>query len=193
MPLLAPSCGELLDPQGFTLQWTPRATEKGKTFTVLAGGADSSERRRWNAIAADAGTFHTKSLDDYLLSLELPDRATDVTIRVMRTESLDAIRLVRLPSRADDAEYRKKLDATALLPPLSADLARLELFLSSARWSKAAEIAQKFVRDAPDSLELRKYALIGFCRSDFADDIARLRTSLREAGVTGFCDAEGAP
>jgi len=60
---------------------------KGKTLGVsaLVGGADSSEKRRWNGIPADAGEYQAKTLDDYLIGLQLPDRATDVTIRLMRT------------------------------------------------------------------------------------------------------------
>jgi hypothetical protein len=190
LQLLAPTCGELIDPVGFTLQWIAPPADAGRPLTVFVGGADSSERKRWNGIPAEAGQYQARSLDDYLAGLQLPDRSTDVTIRLMRTENRDAIRLVRLRSRAEDAEYRRRLDAVSQRPPLSRDLGMLELFLTSGMWSKAAEISQHLLRDAPESLELRKYALVGFCRSDFADEIARLRARLKDAGVTSFCPPE---
>jgi hypothetical protein len=191
LPLLAPTCGELIDPVDFKLQWLVRPSEAGKLLTLLVGGADTSEKKRWNAIQAGWGEFRTKTLEEYLLNLELPDRATDVTIRLMRTESLDAIRLVRLPSRPDDAEYRKRLKTLSLLPDLTRNLAMLDQFLKAGMWSKAAEVSHQLLGDAPDSLEIRKYALVGLCRSGFVEEIAKLRGSLRDAGVTGFCDTEG--
>jgi len=57
-------------------------------------------------------------------------------------------------------------------------------------YSKAAAVARTLLREVPDSLEVRKYALIGLCGSDFAEDIARLRTSLQSAGVEGICAAD---
>jgi hypothetical protein len=192
LPLLRPSCGETIDLEDFRLQWTPPPAEAGKLFTLFAGGMDSSERKRWNSIPADAGTFRDESLRAYLTDLQLPDQATDVTIRLMRTETLDAVRLLRLPSRADDAEYRKRLKTISVWPALSRNLELLALYLSRGMWSKAADVSRELLRDAPDSLEIRKYALVGFCRSDFADDVARLRHSLKDDGVTGFCNPEGA-
>ena len=97
----------------------------------------------------------------------------------MRTENLDAIRMVHLPSKAEDAEYRKKLNALSTLPPLSRRLGRLGEVLSLGMWSKGAEISQELLRDAPDSIQIRRYALVGFCRSDFAAEIASRGTSLK--------------
>jgi hypothetical protein len=59
-------------------------------------------------------------------------------------------------------------------------------------WSRAAEMSEQLLRDAPHSIEIKKYALIGLCHSDLADRIAQLRSSLKDAGVTGLCDAPGA-
>jgi len=123
----------------------------------------------------------------------LPDRVSDVTIRLMRTEGFDAVRLLHLPSRADDATYRKKLSALSLLPDLARNLALLDEFLRMGMWSRAADVARELLRDAPQSVETRKYALVGLCGSDFADEIARLRSSLRDAGVTGLCEPEPIP
>jgi len=191
-PLVAPSCGETIDVADFRLRWTA-TPDAGKLVTVMLGGADSSERRRWN-VPADAGEFRSKAVEDYLASLQLPDRPTDVTIRLVRTENLSATRLVRLPSRADDAEYRKKLQAASLMPDLPKNLTLLEHFLRMQMWSKAAAVSEQLLRDAPHSLEIRKYAMVGLCHSDLADQIAKLRTSLKEEGVTGFCEAErGSP
>jgi len=190
LALVAPSCGEMLDAEDFTVRWVPSA-EAGKTLTLMVGGADSSERRRWNVPTAD-GMFKSRVLDDYLVSLELPDRPTDVTIRLMRTESLSATRLVRLPSRADDVEFRKKLKSAALLSELHRNLSVLEALLRMRMWSRAAEMSEQLLRDAPHSIEIKKYALIGLCHSDLADRIAQLRSSLKDAGVTGLCDAAGA-
>jgi hypothetical protein len=190
LALVAPSCGEMLDAEDFTVRWVPSA-EAGKLLTLMIGGADSSERRRWNVPTAD-GMFKSRVVEDYLVSLELPDRPTDVTIRLVRTESLSATRLVRLPSRADDVEFRKKLKSAALLSELHRDLSVLEALLKMRMWSRAAEVSEQLLRDAPHSLEIKKYALIGLCHSDLAAEIAQLRSSLKDAGVTGFCEAAGA-
>ncbi len=190
LPLASPICGETIDVTDFSLRWTPRPSEAGKVFTLFVGGADSSERKRWNSVSADAGDFRVKALNDYLTSLELPDSLNAVSIRLMRTESLDAIRLVNVPSKADDAEYRKRLQAISSMPDLPRTLWSIEETLKMKMWSKAALISQQLLRDAPDSLEIRKYALAGLCQSDMADEIARLRNSLKDAGVTGVCDAE---
>jgi hypothetical protein len=193
LQLVSPSCGETVDAADFRLKWINRPTEAGKALTLLVNGADSSERRRWDFISADAGEFRDASLGEYLASLQLPDRATDVTIRLMRTESFSAVRLLSLLSRADYAEYQKKLTAWSLLPDLARNLKLLEQFLRMRMWSRAADIARELLRNAPESLEIRKYALVGLCGSDFADDIAKLRSSLKDAGVTGFCESERSP
>jgi hypothetical protein len=188
LPLLSPTCGETIDAADFKLEWTPRPSEAGKAFTLLVGGSDSSERKRWNLIPADAGEFQNEDTSKFLASLELPDRPTDVTLRLMRTEDLDAVRLVRLPSRADDGEYRNKLQTLSLQPELTRRLGLLDHYLKVGMWRKASEIARELLQDAPDSVEIRKYALVGFCGSDFAEEIARLRNSLADAGVSGFCE-----
>jgi hypothetical protein len=130
-------------------------------------------------------------VEDYLARLQLPDRATDVTVRLMRSEAADAVRLVRVPSTADDAEYRKKVQSLSILSDLPRNLALLELCLKLSMWSKAAGIALSLLQDAPDSLEIHQFALVGLCASDFAEDVARLRVSLKDAGVTGLCESEG--
>jgi hypothetical protein len=187
--LLTPGCGELIDPAEFKLQWSRTQPELGKTLTVLVGGTDSSQKRRWNSIDATSGEFQAQSLNEYLTSLELPDRSTDVTIRLMRSENLDAIRLVRLPSRAEDSELRGNLRILSALPPLSRHLQTLEKYLGLGMWSKAAELSQQLLRNAPDSPEIRKFALVGFCRSDFADDIAQLRSTMKDSG-NGLCSSD---
>jgi hypothetical protein len=77
---------------------TRRPADAGKLYTLFVGSADSSERRRWNSISADTGRFELKAMQQYLADLQSPNRAVDVTIRLMRTETLDAVRLVQLPS-----------------------------------------------------------------------------------------------
>lgn len=191
LPILAPACGETIDVSDFTVRWVPRASEAGKVFTLFIGGADASERKRWNSLHSDAGEFRLKSVEDYLARLQLPDRATDVTVRLMRSETLDAVRLVRVPSVADAAVYRKKLQSLSLLPDLPRNLAILEVYLTLGMWSKAAHVARALLQDAPDSLEIRQFALVGLCASDFAEDVASLRASLKDAGITGLCEAEG--
>jgi hypothetical protein len=191
LSLLAPACGETMNAESFTVRW-PSGIEPGKLFTLMIGGADSSERRRWN-VPADAGQFRSKAVEDYLASLQLPDRPTDVTVRLVRTENFSATRLVRLPSRAEDAELRKRLKAASLLPDLSRNLTLLENYLKMRMWSSAAEVAEQLLRDAPNSLEIRKYALIGLCHSGLADQITQVRNSLKDAGITGLCDDGAAP
>lgn len=192
LPLLVPACGETIDVDDFRVQWVPRPTEAGKVFVLFVGSADSSERRRWNFINAEAGEFKDQELQKYLSSLELPDRGTDVTIRLMRSESLDAVRLLRLLSEPDEAEHRKRMNAISLKPGLTGKIAQMEEFLNMGMWSKAAEISRQLLEDAPESIEIKKYALVGLCPSNFAEEIARVRNSLKEAGVTGFCETEGA-
>lgn len=190
LPLRMPACNETVDPTQFKLEWTPRSTEAGRLFTLLLGSVDSSQKRRWT-VASDAGQFQDKALEQYLADLQLPDRATDVTVRLMRTESFDAVRLVRLRSRADTTELQRKLQSFGRLTDLARQLATLEEFLKLEMWSSAASVSLSLLRDAPDSLEVWKYALVGLCGSDFADEIAKLRSALRDAGVAGLCEAEG--
>ena len=190
LPLIAPACGETIDVDDFRLVWISRRTEAGKAFTLLVGGADSSERRRWNTLRADVGEFREQTLQSYLSSLQLPDRATDVTIRVMRTESLYAERLVHLPSRSDEEQHRKKLAVISLMPPLAGRIARMEQLLKMGMWSNAGDLSRKLIEDTPDSVEIQKYALVGLCASGFASEIAKVRGLLSDAGVTGFCQEE---
>jgi hypothetical protein len=192
LPLLAPRCHETIDPADFTLRWTIRPADAGRVYTLLIGATDSSDRRRWNVINADAGAFQLKAVRDYLADLQLTDRATDVTLRLMRTENLDAVRLVRILSTADAAEHRRTLRGLDRLAELPRSLGYLDQYLKMGMWSKAAEVSGALLRSAPDSLEVRKYALIGFCGSDFTEETAKLRSALRDAGVTGICDARDA-
>jgi hypothetical protein len=192
LPLLAPRCHETIEPTEFRLQWKSRPADAGKVYTLLIGSSDSSERRRWNAIAADSGEFRLKALQDYLADLQLPDRPTDITLRLMRTENLDAVRLVRLQSSADAAEHRRIVQGLQRLAELPRNLGLLEEYLKTGMSSKAADVSRTLLQDAPTSLEVRKYALIGLCGSDFAEEIAKLRSSLRQTGITGFCEAERA-
>jgi len=189
LPLLAPTCGELIDPIGFTVQWAPIPTQSGKALILLVSAADSSEKKRSDPFSVDALEYSSPKIDAFLSGLELPDRPVDVTIRLMRTESLDAIRMVHLPSKADDVEYRKKITALSTLPPLSQRLALMHEYLTRGMWTKSAEVSQQLLKEAPYSLEMEKFAIVGFCHSDFAGEIARLRTLLKEAGVKGLCDS----
>jgi hypothetical protein len=185
--LLAPRCGELIDPVGFAVRWTPRPADAGKLYGLILGPTDSTDRRRWN-MNADAGAFQSKVVQDYLTSLRLADRPTDISLRLMRTENLDAFRQVRLMGIADEAEYRRTLRTFDQLAELPRQLSYLQQYLKMEMWSKAAEISRSLLEVAPESLEIRKYALIGYCGSDFTEETARLRGALRDAGVKGICE-----
>jgi len=186
--LLAPTCGEIVDVQDFRVRWSPIPQESGKIMTLLIAGADSSAQRRWNSIPVDGGEYEQKSVQDYLASLQAPDHDVDVSLRLMRSENLYATRLIRVPSQARDANFRAHIRNAAYLSGLSRNLYLLQEYLDMGMWSKAADLAQQLERDAPDSLEIRKFAMLGLCRSDFAEEIERLRNSLKRAGVKGFCD-----
>lgn len=188
LPLLAPRCRETIDPSDFTLRWTPRSDDAGKVYTLLIGATDSSDRRRWNGLNADSGEFKLKAVQDYLLSLQMADRPVDVTLRLMRTENLDAVRLIGVLSEADATQHHSALRGFDRLAELPRNLAYLDQFLKMGMWSRAADVARSLLQGAPDSLEVRKYALVGFCASDFAEETAKLRSSLRDAGVTGICE-----
>jgi len=191
LQLLAPRCREMLDTLDVRLRWTPRPADAGKTYTLLVGATDSSERRRWNGIKADDGEFASGTLQEYLASLQRPNRAVDITLRLMRTENLDAIRYVRIQSTADEAEHRRVLQQLGSLAELPRLLGSLQEFLKMGMWSRAADVSRTLLETAPSSVELQKYALVGLCGSDFVDDIAKLRRSLRAAGVSGLCEPAG--
>jgi hypothetical protein len=191
LPLQAPGCRDVIGTHGLKLRWSAIPSEAGKSLSLVVGGTDSYERRRWNAIPADAGEFEHQSLNEYLGTLQLADRPTDVTIRLMRSERLSAVRMVHLISRADEDILRRKMQNLAALPDLARSLALVDEYLARDMVSSAAELALGLLRDAPDSLAIQKLALIGLCRSDFADEIARLRDTLGRAGVKGLCDPEG--
>jgi hypothetical protein len=190
LPLLAPGCGETIDPEDFRVKWSTNSSEAGKSLTLLMGSADSMERKRWNAIPVDAGEYRNEAIGRFLQSLQPADHRADVTIRLMRSENLDGIRLVVLPSRAESAEYHRKLTSFTLLPELARNIKTMDLYLKMGMWSKAADMSRQLLRDAPDSLEIRKYAMIGLCPSDFADEVAALRTSLADAGIRDVCQVE---
>jgi hypothetical protein len=190
LQLLSPGCGETIDPEDFRVKWSVSSSEAGKSLTLLLGSADSIERKRWNAIPADAGYYGNEAIGRFLQSLQPADHRADVTIRLMRSENLDGIRLVVLPSRAESAEYHRKLTSLTLLPELARNIKTMDLYLRMGMWSKAADLSRQLLRDAPDSLEIRKYAMIGLCPSDFADELAALRTSLADAGIRDICQAE---
>jgi hypothetical protein len=191
LPLVAPRCREAVDPEAFKLQWIPRAEDAGKTYSLVLGPIDQSDRRRFNGIAADAGELQLKTIQDYLNAVQLPDRSVDVTLRLVRTENLDAVRIVRVMSSSDAREHRLALRQFDALPDLTRDLSYLGQYLKAGMWSRAADIARTMLKRSPDSLEIQKYALVGYCGTDYAADIARLRATLRDAGVTGICEPGG--
>ena len=121
--------------------------------------------------------------------LQAVDHDVDIVIRLMRTENLSATRMVRLPSRAKDAVFQAKIQSAAVLPGLTRNLYLLQEYLRMDMWSKAADLSQELVRESPSNLQIRKFALLGLCRSDFAEDIERLRASLRDAGMRDICEA----
>jgi hypothetical protein len=190
--LLAPRCHETLDTLDVKLQWAATADDQDKTYSLVIGATDASGRRRWNGIKAGDGAFQSQAVQDYLASLQRPDRPVDVTLRLMRAENFDAVRLVRLQSTADEAVHRtalRRFDSVSELPRL---LGSLEEFLKLGMWSRAADVSHSLLQAAPNSLEVDKYALVGLCASDFSDDIARLRRTLHDAGIAGVCEAQGA-
>lgn len=192
LPLLAPRCNETIDPAEFLVRWSIRAGDAGKLYTLVLGPADSTERRRWNGFSADAGELQSVPLREYLSAVQMTDRSIDVTVRLIRTENMEARRVVRVLSTAAASEHRQVLRQLDVLAELPRKLRYLEQYLKMGMWSKAAEIAQDLQRQAPNSLEIQKYALVGLCASDFADEIRKLRNTLRDAGVTGVCDNGGA-
>jgi len=194
LPLTAPTCGETIEPEEFTIRWEPQTSEPATTYTLLVGSADSSERRRWNGLSSATGEFSSLAVLQHLRRLQVRDRPTDVTIRLMRTSTLDAVRLVRLASRAEQDERRRRREERAQMPSLPRQLSDLKDYIEAEMWSRAADISRQLLRDAPRSIEIQKYALVGLCHSGEASEIVRLRSALKKVGTTGICEEkEDAP
>lgn len=190
LPLTAPTCGETIDPEEFTVRWEPQAASTATTYTLLIGSTDSSERRRWNGLSSATGEFSALSVLQHLRRLQLRDRPTDVTIRLMRTSTLDAVRLVRLSSRVEQDERRQRQAERAQMPHLPRQLADLKDYIEAEMWSRAADVSRQLLRDAPRSIEIQKYALVGLCHSGEAAEIVRLRSALKKVGTTDICKEE---
>ena len=112
-------------------------------------------------------------------------------IRLMRTETVDASRMVRVLSGADQRAFEAKVNGYGRLADLPRRLKTIEEALKLEMWTKAADLALALERESPESLEIKKYTLIGVCGSDYANEIARLRSTLSDAGVKGICAPEG--
>jgi hypothetical protein len=190
LTLLAPKCFEVVDPANFRVVWKLRPSEAGKSLVMMVWNPDSSERWR-RSVAADAEVLQRTDLSNYLRDLQQNDRPTDVMVRLMRTESIDASRIVKVLSHADQAALKAKVDSYQRLAELPRQLKTIEEALKLQMWTRAADLALELERGNPASLEIRKYTLIGVCGSDYAHEIARLRSALSDAGVKGICDPEG--
>ena len=91
----------------------------------------------------------------------------DVTLRLMRSERLDVIRLVRLPAQAEEAAHHKELVAASQLADLARNLKYLVEFVRIGMWSKAADVAEQLRKDNPASSEVLKFAMWVFARHRF--------------------------
>jgi hypothetical protein len=187
LPLQTPQCGETIDPTDFKLRWTSIPEEQGKFLTLVVGSIDSSERKRWNGIPIAAGEFSSETLTKFLSGLQ-GDHEADVTFRLMRSEKLDAVRMIRLPSQAEEAAHHKELTVASQMPDLSRNLKFLSEYVRSGMWSKAADIAEQLRKDAPESPEVLKFALVGFCQASSTDQIEAVRRSLTSLGVNASCE-----
>jgi hypothetical protein len=189
LTLLAPTCQEVVDPATFRLIWQVRPSEAGKDLLIQVWAADATERRRFY-VAADAEQLQRPDLNNYLRDLQQNDRPTDVMVRLMRTENVDVSRMVKVLSYADQLAFNARVASYQRLAELPRQLKTIEAALKLQMWTRAADLALELERGNPASLEIRKYALVGVCASDYAHEIARLKSALNDVGVKGICDSK---
>ena len=176
LQISSPSCGEVIDVQGFSVKW---ATEglAGQTVTLFVGDVDASERRRWNGIAGADGSFSSESLSAYLASLQPTDRSVDVQIRLARTELFSGVRVVKLMSRTDSAALRRRLDDLQALPPLSRLVEELAVRVQSRMWSRVTTLSRDILRQAPMDTEIQRAAWFGLCAANDVEGMAQITRS----------------
>jgi hypothetical protein len=188
LPLQTPQCGETVDPLDFKLKWSTMPDEAGKLLTLVVGSLDTAERRRWNSIEVARGEFGAETLSKFLTGLQ-GDHPVDVTLRLMRSERLDVIRLVRLPAQAEEIAHHKELVAASQLSDLARDLKYLAEYVRIGMWSKAADVAEQLRKDNPASSEVLKFAMVGFCQASLPTQIEEVRRSLSAMGVNASCES----
>jgi hypothetical protein len=192
LPLQTPQCGETVDPVDFKLKWSTMPEEAGKLLTLVVGSLDTAERKRWNSIDAARGEFGAETLSKFLTGLQ-GDHPVDVTLRLMRSERLDVIRLVRLPAQAEETAHHKELMAASQLSDLARNLRYLAEYVRIGMWSKAADVSEQLRKGNPASSEVLKFVMVGFCQASLPTQIEDVRRSLNAMGVNASCESPATP
>lgn len=186
LQLKEPTCGETIDVSTFTIRWNPVSSGG---VAILVERADG-EAARFRGTANDSeGEFSAANLTAFLRRIQQESDAVDITVRVMAEGGKNAVRLVRVPPSSRSNDYEDRVKALGTGGGVPTIVTRMSLALEESMWSRAAEEARTLIPLAVGTAPALEYAVVGICQSDFQEEKALLRKSLRGARYDELCSA----